>query len=216
MLLADLRARVLAAAKEAAGLQLMTMTSGNFSARDRDTGLVVITPSGRPYATMRPEDVVVVRPDGTVVEGGHRPSSETPLHLGVYRARADVDGIAHVHSPHANAVGALGLAVPPIVGTLWKYVGGALETAPFMESGTAEYAAHALATMGDRRATIMANHGLLAIGRTVEEALETAAYAEEGARIYLLARPLGEPREHPKPSVGMMYAPAWWGRTGGG
>ncbi len=70
----------------------------------------------------------------------------------------------------------------------------------------------ALGAMGDRRATLMANHGLLAIGRTVEEALETAAYAEEGARIYLLTRPLGEPREHPRPSVGMMYAPSWWRR----
>ena len=210
MQLADLRARVLAAALEASRLQLMTMTSGNFSARDRESGYVVITPSGRPYGTMRSEDIVVVRLDGTVVEGEHRPSSETPLHLGVYRARPDVDGIAHVHSPHANAVGALGLAVPPIVGTLWKYVGGTLETAPFMESGTAEYGAHALATMGDRRAMIMANHGLLAIGPTVEDALETAAYAEEGARVYLLARPLGEPREHPRPSVGMMYAPSWW------
>ncbi len=210
MRLPDLRARVLAAAQEAARMQLMTMTSGNFSARDPASGHVAITPSGRPYATMRPEDVIVVRLDGSVVEGEHRPSSETPLHLGVYAARPDVDGIAHVHSPHANAVGALGLAVPPIVGTLWKYVGGALETAPFMESGTAEYGAHALRVMGDRRAMIMANHGLLAIGRTVEEALETAAYAEEGARVYLLARPLGEPREHPRPSVGMMYAPSWW------
>ena len=214
MLLADLRERVLAAAQSAAHMQLMTMTSGNFSVRDPESGHVVITPSGRPYDTMRPEDVVVVRLDGTVVEGKHRPSSETPLHLGVYVARPDVDGIAHVHSPHANAVGALGLSVPPIVGTLWKYVGGTLETAPFMESGTAEYGAHALSVMGDRRAMIMANHGLLAIGRTVEEALETAAYAEEGARVFLLARPLGAPREHPKPSAGMMYAPSWWERDG--
>jgi len=210
MLLPELRARVRAAAQEAARLQLMTMTSGNFSARDPESGHVVITPSGRPYGTMRPEDVVVVRLDGSVVEGAHRPSSETPLHLGVYRARDDVQGIAHVHSAHANAVGALGLDVPPIVGTLWKYVGGPLRTAPFMESGTAEYGAHALATMGEQRSMIMANHGLLAIGRDVEVALETAAYAEEGARVFLLARPLGEPREHPKPAPGMMYAPSWW------
>jgi L-fuculose-phosphate aldolase len=79
-----------------------------------------------------------------------------------------------------------------------------------MESGSREYAAHALATMKDRRAMIMANHGLLAIGDTVERALETAAYAEEGARVFLLARALGEPSAHPKPEPGMMYAPTWW------
>lgn len=208
--LGELRARVLAVAQEAARMGLMTMTSGNFSARDRASGLVAITPSGRPYATMTPDDIVLVAPDGTVVEGAFKPSSETPLHLGVYAARPDLDGIAHVHSVHANAVGVLGLSVPPVVGTLWRYVGGTLETAPFLESGSREYAAHALAVMGDRRAIIMANHGLLAIGESVEQALETAAYAEEGARVYLLARPLGEPTTHPRPSPGMMYAPPWW------
>jgi L-ribulose-5-phosphate 4-epimerase len=208
--LQELRERVLAAALEAYRQRLMTMTSGNFSARDAETGLVAITPSGRPYAAMRAEDVVVVRLDGSVVEGAQRPSSETPLHLGVYAARPDIHGIAHVHSVHANAVGALGLTVPPIVGTLWKYVGGDLVTIPFRESGTTEYAAHALKAMGDRRAGIMANHGLLAIGETVEAALETAAYAEEGARVYLLARALGEPGRHPRPGPGYMYAPSWW------
>jgi L-fuculose-phosphate aldolase len=144
------------------------------------------------------------------VDGSLKPSSEAPLHLGVYNARPYIDGIAHVHSPHANAVGVLGLDVPPIVGTLWRYVGGPLVTATFMESGSRQYAAHALAAMGECRAMIMANHGLLAIGDTVEAALETAAYAEEGARVYLLARPLGEPSTHPRPSRGMMYAPSWW------
>lgn len=210
LLLGDLRERVLAAAQEAARMGLMTMTSGNFSARDPGQGLVAITPSGRPYATMAPDDIVIVNLDGEVVDGALKPSSETLLHLGVYNARPDVDGITHVHSAHANAVGALGLDVPPIVGTLWRYVGGTLATATFMESGTHQYAAHALAVMGDRRAMIMANHGLLAIGTSVEAALETAAYAEEGARVYLLARPLGEPSTHPRPSRGMMYAPPWW------
>jgi L-ribulose-5-phosphate 4-epimerase len=211
LLLEHLRVRVLAVAQEAARMGLMTMTSGNFSARAREHGLVVITPSGRPYATMTPADIVIVTLDGEVVDGALKPSSETPLHLGVYDARPDVDGIAHVHSPHANAVGVLGLDVPPIIGTLWRYVGGTLATATFMESGTRQYAAHALAAMGDRRAMIMANHGLLAIGDTVEGALETAAYAEAGARVFLLARPLGEPSTHPRPTRGMMYAPPWWG-----
>jgi L-fuculose-phosphate aldolase len=201
---------VLAVAQEAAAMGLMTMTSGNFSARDRATGLVAITPSGRRYGTMTAADIVLVQLDGTVADGALKPSSETPLHLGVYEDRPDVDGIAHVHSVHANAVGTLRLAVPPLVGTLWRFVGGALETAPFMESGSREYAAHALAVMGDRRSMIMANHGLLAIGETVEGALETAAYAEEGARVFLLARALGEPTTHPRPEPGMMYAPPWW------
>jgi len=209
-LLGELRRRVLATALEASRLGLVTMTSGNFSACDANSGLVAITPTGRPYSSMGAEDIVLVSLDGSVAEGRLPPSSETPLHLDVYAARADIRGIAHVHSVCANAVGALGLAVPPIVGTLWKYVGGDLRTAAFKESGTAEYARHALQVMGDQRAVIMANHGLLAIGETVEQALAAAAYAEEGARIYLLARQLGQPTTHPRPNPSDMYAPDWW------
>jgi L-ribulose-5-phosphate 4-epimerase len=209
-MLEPVRARVLAVAQEAYRQGLMSMTSGNFSARDAESNLVAITPSGRPYETMLAADVVVVDLDGRVVEGVHRPSSETPLHLGIYRGRSDVDGIAHVHSVHANAVGALGLTVPPIIGTLWKFVGGDLKTAAWKESGTVAYAEHALRVMGDQRAIIMANHGLLAIGQTVEQALEVAAYAEEGARVYLLAQSIGEPGRHPRPNPGDMYAPDWW------
>ncbi len=208
-MLADLRAAVLEAAQEAYRLGLMTMTSGNFSARDPARGLIAITPSGRPYPSMTVDEIVIVDASGRVVEGSFRPSSETPLHLGIYRARGDVHGIAHVHSVHANAVGTLGLSVPPIIGTLWKFVGGELRTAPYQESGTAAYAAHALGVMGRQHAVIMANHGLLAIGRDVAEALQIAAYAEEGARVYLLARALGEPTCHPKPEPGDMYAPDW-------
>ena len=212
-MLEDLRARVLTAAQEASRQGLMTMTSGHFSARDPASGRIAITPSGRAYGTMRTEEIVVLDADGTVVEGELRPSTETPLHRGVYAARADIHGIAHVHSVHANAAGTLGLAVPPVVGTLWRYVGGDLVTAPFRESGTVEYAAHALRAIGNRRAIIMANHGLLAVGASVEEALEVAAYAEEGARVYLLARALGEPSRHPRPAPGAMYAPPWWNDT---
>ena len=209
-LLQTLRARVRTCALEAHRQHLMTMTSGNFSARDPATGLIAITPSGRPYPTLEPEDIGVLDAAGAVVAGRWRPSSEAELHRGVYAGRPEVHGIAHGHSVHANGVGGPGLAVPPIVGTLWKYVGGELKTAPFRESGTAEYAEHALRVMGEQRAVIMANHGLLAIGGTVEDALEVAAYAEEGARIYLLARSLGEPSRYPKPRPGSMYAPSWW------
>jgi L-ribulose-5-phosphate 4-epimerase len=212
MRLGDLRDRVLVAAKSAYEMGLMSMTSGNFSARDPESGLVAITPSGRRYESMHPADIALVDLDGALVDGPWRPSSETPLHCGVYRERPWVHGIAHVHSVHANAVGALGLSVPPIVGTLWRYVGGDLRTAPYKESGTSDYATHVLAVMGERRAAIMANHGLIAVAETIENALENAVYAEEGARIYLLARPLGEPSRHPRPEPGTMYAPPWWPR----
>src|SRR5262245_6152046 len=89
--LGGLRARVLAAAQDASPMGLMTLTSGNFSARDRESGLIAITPSGRRYETMTVADIVLVQLDGTVVDGTLKPSSETPLHLGVYEARPDVD-----------------------------------------------------------------------------------------------------------------------------
>ncbi|MFN8523303.1 MAG: class II aldolase/adducin family protein [Chloroflexota bacterium] len=210
MKLQDLRRRVLAVAQEAYRLKLMTMTSGNFSARDPETGLIAITPSGRSYTTMTEADIVLVDRDAKVVDGAHKPSSETPLHVGIYRAKGDVFGISHVHSAHANAVGVLGVTVPPLVGTMWRYIGGDLRTAPHKESGTFEYADHIMGVMKECRAAIMANHGLIAVGPTVEKALESTAYAEEGAQIYLLSRGLGEPSRHPRPEPGSMYAPDWW------
>src|SRR2546428_12693221 len=91
---------------------LVVWTGGNVSARDPETGLVVIKPSGVLYDELQPEDHVVVNLDGEIVEGKLKPSSDTASHLYIYRHRPDVNGVVHTHSSYATAFAALGRPIP--------------------------------------------------------------------------------------------------------
>lgn len=95
---------------------LVTLTWGNVSGIDRDQGLVVIKPSGVPYADLTAGDLVVVDLDGTVVEGDLRPSSDTDTHLVLYRSFAELGGVVHTHSTHATAFAQAGREIP-LLGT---------------------------------------------------------------------------------------------------
>lgn len=102
-MLENLRAQVLAANLDLPLAGLVTLTWGNVSGRDAESGLVVIKPSGLPYPVMTAEDMVVVDEEGTVVEGGRRPSTDTPTHLALYRGLPGIGGVVHTHSTWASA-----------------------------------------------------------------------------------------------------------------
>ena len=198
MLFENQRRKVMATALEAREMGLVTLTFGNFSLRDESSGLVCITPSGMDYRELTPEDIVVVDLDGRVVEGGRRPSTETPLHCLAYKKRGDVFGICHTHSVFATAWASCGLAIPAIVFELAALIGGPVECAPYRRAGTAELAEAAVEALRDRQAVLLANHGLLAVGPDLGAALVNAAVVEEGAKIACLARGIGELRPIPE------------------
>ncbi|NMA71078.1 MAG: hypothetical protein GX961_04075, partial [Firmicutes bacterium] len=114
---------------------LVTMTSGNASGRDPETGLVVIKPSGVLYDQMTPEDLVIVDLDGNVVEGHLRPSVDTATHLYIYRHRSDVGGIIHTHSPYATSFAALGEPIPVVLTAIADEFGGPIPCAPYAPVG---------------------------------------------------------------------------------
>src|SRR5512136_2589272 len=103
---------------------LVTWTSGNVSARDLQTGLVVIKPSGIRYEDLTPESMVVVDLDGNVVEGMHKPSSDTFAHVYVYKHRPDVNGVVHTHSTFATAWAAAGKPIPAVLTAICDEFGG--------------------------------------------------------------------------------------------
>ncbi|MGE5618418.1 MAG: class II aldolase/adducin family protein [Sphingomonadaceae bacterium] len=173
---------------------LVTFTAGNSSVRIPGEDLVAITPSGRPYDTMGPEEVPIVTLDGRVVDGACRPSSEMPMHLAVYRHRPDVQAMVHTHSPHALAFAVARRPIPLI--SLEGLPTRAIEVlvAEYATPGTEEVGRSALAALErqpDSRAVLLANHGLLAVGGSLAEAYTVAANLETEARIYLLAATLG-------------------------
>ena len=113
-MLEKLKQEVLEANLELVKKNLVILTWGNVSAIDRNSGLVVIKPSGVEYSDMKAEDMVVVDLDGNVVEGDLRPSSDTPTHLAIYRHFPEVGGVVHTHSTYATAWSQAGMAIPNI------------------------------------------------------------------------------------------------------
>jgi L-fuculose-phosphate aldolase len=168
-------------------------TAGNISRRvDGEPGLVAMTPTSLPYDTMLPEDVCIVSIEGEVVEGRHRPTSEFPLHTLLYARRPEVGAIVHTHSPAAMALAALGLTLPPFLTGLVGAVGGDVRTAPYARPGTAAMADHTADALQDRGACFLRSHGVLAVGRTLAQAYNSASVVEGAADAYLRIRPLGE------------------------
>jgi L-fuculose-phosphate aldolase len=174
--------------------QLATMTpgrTGNLSARDGDR--VAITPTGVPYDDIDAESVPVLALDGERVAGDLDPSSEVPMHLGIYRSM-DVGAIAHVHSPWVTTLAVLREPLPPVHYML-AHAGGDVPVAGYATYGTTELAANAVDAMSEAGTTacILANHGLVAAGADVSAALSTAEAVETTARVYLQARSVGDP-----------------------
>lgn len=176
-------------------------TWGNISAKDPETGLVAITPSGMPYDSLTPEDICLVDLDGNRVDCPWKPSVETPLHLVFYRARPWCSAIVHTHSLYATAFAALGQEIPVVVGTLASTVGGSVPCAPYTKSGTTEFGEVALNAMGDRTAVLLGNHGVVALGRNLADAYTVAEVVENAAKIYHFALSVGKPNLIPEEEV---------------
>jgi L-fuculose-phosphate aldolase len=169
---------------------LVVNTSGNASIRVGDH--VVITPTGRPYDSLEPRDVVVLDLQGNAVDGDLLASSETPLHLSVYAADPAITAIVHTHSVYATAVSTL-LDELPAVHYQVADLGGPVPVAPYRTFGTPELAAAVTDAIRGRSAALMKNHGALTIADTLERALARSVTLEWLARVYLIASQSGSP-----------------------
>jgi L-fuculose-phosphate aldolase len=181
---------VVGAARRTVTDGLVVGTSGNVSARIGD--LVVVTPTAVPYDRLRPQDAVAVDLDGRQVLGELRPTSELPLHLAVYRG-TQARAIVHTHAPHATAVSTLVDELPPIH-YMCAALGGPVRVAPYALYGTPALAQAALAALADRTACLLANHGTLAYGASLDQAYERTAQLEWLCQVHLLSTATGTPR----------------------
>lgn len=184
---------------------LVAWTSGNVSARDPETGLVVIKPSGVLYDELRPEDHVVVNLEGEIVEGNLKPSSDTASHLYIYRHRPDVHGVVHTHSAYATAFAALGRPIPVYLTAIADEFGGPIPCAGFALIGGEEIGRLVVEHIGSSPAILLKNHGVFTVGSTVREAVKAAVMVEDGARSVWLALQLGQPDEIPADDVARLH-----------
>lgn len=189
--MSTLRTAVAEAARRLADEGLLIGTAGNVSARDGER--VAVTATGAVLADCTPDDVTVVALDGTVVEGGLAPTSELELHLGVYADSAAADGVGavvHTHAPWSTAVACV-LDELPVLHYQQLLLGGAVRVAPYATFGTPELAAAVRAALAGRQAALMANHGSVAIGATLDRAVEHALLLEWLAQLHHRASTLG-------------------------
>jgi len=174
---------------------LVAWTSGNVSARDPETGYVVIKPSGVRYEHLRPEHIVVLDSEGSVVEGRLKPSSDTASHLYIYRRRPDVGGIVHTHSPYATAFAAVNRPIPVYLTAIADEFGGPVPCGGFALIGGEEIGKVVLESIGTTCAVLLKNHGVFTIGKDAEAAVKAAVMVEDAARTAWLALQLGRPDE---------------------
>ncbi|WP_327047417.1 class II aldolase/adducin family protein [Microbispora sp. NBC_01189] len=185
----ELRRELCEYGRRAADLGLVVGTSGNLSARKGD--LVVVTPSGVALDRLRPEDCPVLDLTGRVVDGGTRPSSETPTHLALYEATS-ARAVVHTHSVFATVVASTMTELPPIhYNTL--LLGGTVRVAPYATYGTPELARGVLAAIEGRKAALMASHGAVTIGNGLEQAFEATRLLEWLCEVYVRALGVGRP-----------------------
>ena len=172
------------------GEGLLIGSAGNVSVRVGEH--VAVTATGVVLGRATADDVTVVDLDGTVVAGDRAPTSELELHLGIYRQH-DAGAVVHTHAPHATAV-SLVLDELPCVHYQQLALGGAIRVAPFAVFGSAELAAETLKALEGKAAALLANHGAVTHGPTLEAAVDNALLLEWACGLYVRAATLGAPR----------------------
>lgn len=167
--------------------------SGNVSVRDggRDVARVLITPTGMAYDALVPADVVSMDLEGQVPAGSRKPSSEWLFHAAIYAARPDVEAIVHTHSNAATALACVEEGIPAFHYMVAAAGGRDIRCAPYATFGTKALAAHAVAALLDRKACLLAHHGVIACGRSLEKAYDLAVEVETLADQFIRARQLG-------------------------
>lgn len=187
------RMEILAIGREMVKRNLVIGSTGNISRRTAEPDGCLITPSGIPYADLEPDDLVRVDAEGEVLAGSLKPSTESRLHLAIYRARPEVQGIIHAHSPYASVFAVNRADIPPVLDEMAQLLGGGIRVAAYAPSGSLELAENAVEGLGDAMAVLLASHGLVAVGKSLKEAWLVCQLVEKCAMVYLLARLAGNP-----------------------
>lgn len=177
---------------------------GNLSIRI-DADCCAITPSGRSYDTLTEKDIVIIDMTGNRQGGLLIPSSEMPLHLAIYKAIPEAKAIAHTHSIYASACAAMHKPIPAVIEDLVQIIGGSVDVANYALPGTAELAANAVKALNCKKAALLANHGVVCWGETLEAALMTAEIVEKTAHIYCICATMGGAVPLPDEDIAVMH-----------
>ncbi|MEW7290701.1 class II aldolase/adducin family protein [Aquimarina sp. 2304DJ70-9] len=169
---------------------LVARTWGNVSIRLNDTDMI-ITPSGRPYEELEPEDMVCVNYKIHTYEGSIKPSSEYKLHTAIYKTRKNVNAVIHTHQMNASTVAVARREIPPILDDQAQLLGPSVRVAPYALPNTKKIVKATVKALKGRNAALMANHGAVCIGRDIEEVFVCCQVLEKAAKAFIEAEFLG-------------------------
>jgi len=200
----DLKARIAEVARYLEEHGLNHGRSGNISIRVPGVNHVLITPSGLVKSRLNTDDIVVVDLNGSIVEGARKPSSEINLHLAIYRARPEVNAVIHAHTIYATALAVARRPLPIIIEEAVLVLGGDVRVAEFAPYGTIQLAENAVRALEGRKAVLLANHGVVAVGGSLEEALESLILTERLSQVYILSELLTNGKTPQVPSEAVL------------
>jgi L-fuculose-phosphate aldolase len=188
---ASLRWSIIETCRRMNALRLNQGTSGNVSVRVE--GGYLITPTGFPYESLSPEHIVAMPSDRDAPSGQRAPSTEWRLHRDILAARSEVGGIIHAHPPFCTALACVGREIPAFHYMVAIAGGSNIRCAPYATFGTQALSDHVVHALAGRRACLLANHGAVMIGETLEQALALAIEVETLAAQYWRALQVGAP-----------------------
>jgi L-fuculose-phosphate aldolase len=186
-----LRKEIISTAQSFNTTGLSVGKSGNLSARIKDGFL--ITPTGVSYDELEPECIVGVDLNGNIISGQLKPSSELPFHRAIYASREEINAVVHVHSPYATGIACTNQGIPAFHYMVAMAGGNSIRCAPYATLGTEALSRNALEALTGRRACLLANHGMIALGEDIQSAFSLAQEVETLAKQYWISKQAGDP-----------------------
>lgn len=183
---------------------LTVETWGNISLRDPETGLIYLTPSGMPYDTVVPDDMIVMDGEGNIIEGKRKPTIEYLMHLGIMKNRPDVNAIIHTHPLYSQVFALLHEDIPPVIDEAAQTFGESVRVSEYALPGSREMAENVIKALGNNSACLIANHGAVCVGKELKTAFKTCKVLEMVANIYYMARNIGEPKPISEENIAAM------------
>ncbi|CAH2215065.1 L-fuculose-phosphate aldolase [Tepidibacter aestuarii] len=194
MIFQDEREQIIEYGKKLIQSNLTKGTGGNISIFIRDKKLMAITPSGIDYFKLKPEDIIIMDLDGSIVDGTQKPSSEYSMHQIFYKNRDDINSVVHVHSTYSTTLACMNWDLPALNYLVAVSGGNNVRCAKYATFGTKELAENAFEAMKDRYGVFLANHGLLTGAKDLPNAFSKAEEIEFCAELYCRCKSLGQPK----------------------
>ncbi len=183
---------------------LVARSWGNISVRLDDENML-ITPSGRSYDTLEPGDIVLMNYRNYNYEGKIKPSSEYHLHAVVYQQRKEIKAVIHTHQMNATTVATARREVPPIIDDMVQIIGPTVRVTKYTLAGTEKFAKLAVKALRGRQAALLANHGAVCIGRTLDEAFAVSEVLEKACKAFIEAEFLGGAKSISKVTASIIH-----------